>query len=122
MSRGGALMAHRRNSFAGITLLSVLFTAPYVNGFDAVGKSISTLRSAEEAPNAADETAIHTLHQQMIDSWNRGNGASFAEVFTDDADLAVVGGKRLKGRQEIAATYQRLFDGVMRVNRVSRAG
>ena len=110
-------MADRRSSFTGIALLSVLLTTTYVNAFDAVGKSVSTLGSVEEAPNATDETAIHALHQRMIDSWNRGNGASFAEIFTDDADLAVVGGKRLKGRQEIAATYQRLFDGGMRGSR-----
>lgn len=67
---------------------------------------------------AADGDAIVAIHQQMIDAWNAGDGASFADVFTEDADFVVFEGAHLKGRREIASFNQRTFDTVMKESRL----
>jgi uncharacterized protein (TIGR02246 family) len=57
-----------------------------------------------------DEAAVRGLYRQFMDAWNRGSGADLAAVFTPDGDLVGFDGTHLKGRQEIAAHNQRLFD------------
>jgi uncharacterized protein (TIGR02246 family) len=67
---------------------------------------------------AADDDAIVAIHQQMIDAWNAGDGASFADPFTDDADFVVFEGTHLKGRRQIASFNQRVLDTVMKESRL----
>ncbi len=60
--------------------------------------------------NPADEAAVRTLYQELMDGWNRGSGGAFAAVFTEDGDLVAFDGTHLKGRKEIAPFHQELFD------------
>jgi uncharacterized protein (TIGR02246 family) len=63
---------------------------------------------------APDEEAIRAIHQGMIDAWNAGDAAVFAAPFTEDADFVAFEGTRLKGRREIAAFHQQIFDTVVK--------
>ncbi len=64
----------------------------------------------ETITNPADEAAVRGLYQQLMDGWNRGSGATFAAVFTEDGDLVAFDGTHFKGHQEIAPFHQQLFD------------
>ncbi len=64
----------------------------------------------EKAVNQADGAAVRDLYQQLMDGWNRGSGAAFAAVFTEDGDLVAFDGTHFKGRREIEPSHQELFD------------
>jgi uncharacterized protein (TIGR02246 family) len=70
------------------------------------------------AGSPTDEDAIRAIHRQLIDAWNEGNGEAFAASFTDEADFIVFEGTHLKGRREIAAFAQRIFDTVVKSSRL----
>jgi uncharacterized protein (TIGR02246 family) len=57
-----------------------------------------------------DEAAIRKIVARMQDGWNKGDGQSFAAPFAKTADYVIVNGMRIKGREEIAAGHQRIFD------------
>lgn len=59
---------------------------------------------------ADDEAAIRDLYRRMMDGWNRGSGEAFAEVFAEDGDQIAFDGSHFRGRREIAAFHQELFD------------
>jgi uncharacterized protein (TIGR02246 family) len=63
---------------------------------------------------AADEGAIRAIHQRMIDAWNAGDAVAFAAPFTDEANFVAFEGTHLKGRREIAAFHQQIFDTVVK--------
>jgi uncharacterized protein (TIGR02246 family) len=65
-----------------------------------------------------DETAVRGLYQQLMDDWNQGSGDAFAAAFTDDGDLVAFDGTHLKGRAQIAAAQQRLFDKFLKGTRL----
>jgi uncharacterized protein (TIGR02246 family) len=67
---------------------------------------------------AADDAAVRALYQQLMDGWNRGSGADFAAAFTDDGDLVAFDGTHLKGREQIAAVQQQLFDRFLKGTRL----
>lgn len=46
----------------------------------------------------------------MLEGWNQGSGEAFAAPFAEDADFIAFDGTRSKGRREIAALHQDLFD------------
>jgi uncharacterized protein (TIGR02246 family) len=71
---------------------------------------------------AADEETIRAIHQGMIDAWNAGDAAAFAAPFTEDAEFVAFEGMRLKGRREIAAFHQQIFDTVVKGNKPSGRG
>lgn len=58
----------------------------------------------------ADEAAVRGLFGQMIEGWNRGSGVEFAAAFAEDGDLVAFDGTRFRGRGEISAFHQELFD------------
>ena len=78
--------------------------------------SYSTVVSAGTRPpssdRAQDESAIRKIVASLQDGWNKGDGKAFAAPFAADADYVVVNGMRIKGRDEIAAGHQRIFDTV----------
>ena len=76
------------------------------------------MKSEEMAGTAADEQAIRLIHYRMIDAWNVGDGKAFAAPFTASADFVVWEGTHLKGREEITAFTQRVFDTVMAGSRI----
>ncbi len=57
-----------------------------------------------------DETTIRDVVTEMIDAWNRGDARDFAAAFAEDADFIAFEGTHLKGRQQIVAFHQPLFD------------
>ena len=65
-----------------------------------------------------DEVEIRRLYKQMIDGWNNGSGNAFAAPFTDDSDFIGFDGTHMKGRQQIAAFHQMLFDTFVKGSRL----
>jgi uncharacterized protein (TIGR02246 family) len=59
---------------------------------------------------AAEEAAIRELHVRLLDAWEQGSGEAFAAPFSADADFVAFDGSVLRGREQIAATHQQLFD------------
>jgi uncharacterized protein (TIGR02246 family) len=112
-------MDTRRKSVLFIIGLGALLMTTRADAFDSVSKAISPQPSPRQVADAADETAIKALRRQMIDGWNRGSGAAFAEVFTEDGDFVAFDGIRFRGRQEIASTLQQYFDGIMNGSRLA---
>ena len=76
----------------------------------------SDTRTEEE--RAADERAIRALHGQALDAWGAGNGKAFAAPFSDDALFIGFDGSVMRGRQQIAATHQDVFDRWMKGTRL----
>ncbi len=75
-----------------------------------------------EDPNVsvspADEAAVGGLYHELMDGWNQGSGEAFAAAFTEDGDLVAFDGTHFKGRGEIAAFHQELFDRWMKGTRL----
>jgi uncharacterized protein (TIGR02246 family) len=59
---------------------------------------------------ATDEAAVRALYQQLMDGWNGGSGERYAAPFTADGDLVAFDGVHFRGREQIAAFHQQLFD------------
>jgi uncharacterized protein (TIGR02246 family) len=76
----------------------------------------SDTRTEEE--RAADERAIRALHGQALDAWGAGNGKAFAAPFSDDALFIGFDGSVMRGREQIAATHQDVFDRWMKGTRL----
>ena len=72
--------------------------------------SIRPYGGEEAANHSADEAAVRSLYEQLLDGWNNGSGDAFAAPFTDDGDLVAFDGTHFKGREEIAPFHQQLFD------------
>lgn len=62
------------------------------------------------ATRSEDEQAIRALIDNLISSWNAGDGASYGVPFTDECDYVTFNGDRLRGRRAVAAQHQALFD------------
>lgn len=77
-----------------------------------------SVNSRGTAVSASDADALQALFRQILDGWNRGSGEGFAAPFADDADQIGFDGSHLRGRQEIAAFHQQLFDRFLQGSRV----
>src|SRR6476469_4616449 len=53
----------------------------------------------------------------MEAAWNAGDGAAYAATFAEDADFVNVLGHHARGRAEIAAGHQGIFDSVYKGSR-----
>jgi uncharacterized protein (TIGR02246 family) len=58
----------------------------------------------------SDEAAIRELFGRLLDDWGRGDGEAYGSRFIEDADYIAFDGTRTRGRGEIAASHQQLFD------------
>jgi uncharacterized protein (TIGR02246 family) len=67
---------------------------------------------------AGDETSVRELYERLMDAWNHGDGAAFAAVFAEDGDLVAFDGTHLRGRAQIHASHQELFDRWMKGTRL----
>jgi uncharacterized protein (TIGR02246 family) len=67
---------------------------------------------------ADNEKVIRAFPLQMIDAWNRGSAEGFAAPFTEDADFVAFEGTHLKGRRQITAFHQQIFDTVVKGSRL----
>ena len=64
----------------------------------------------ETSRDPADERAIRELFEKLLEDWARGDGGAYGSRFTEDADYVAFDGTRTKGREEISASHQQLFD------------
>jgi uncharacterized protein (TIGR02246 family) len=81
-------------------------------------ETVMNSQKTQPQNGAADETAIRSIPQQMIEAWNKGSGEAFAAPFTEQADFIAFEGTHLKGRQEIASFHKRLFDTAVKGSRL----
>lgn len=79
----------------------------------------ATVASPKRQARAEDEAAIRKIVTRLEDGWNAGSGKEFAAPFDEDADYVVVNGLRIKGRKEIDAGHQRIFDTVYKDSRLT---
>jgi uncharacterized protein (TIGR02246 family) len=63
-----------------------------------------------ETTHQTDEAKIRALFERLLDDWGRGDGEAYGTRFTEDADYVAFDGTRTRGRTEIAASHQELFD------------
>jgi uncharacterized protein (TIGR02246 family) len=71
-----------------------------------------------EEERAADERAIRALHRRVLDAWDAGDGEAFAAPFSEDALFIGFDGSLMRGRGQIAATHQEVFDRWMKGTRL----
>lgn len=71
---------------------------------------MSASESQTPTVNSADAAAVRDLFRQLLDGWNGGSGDAFAAPFQTEADFIAFDGSHVKGRAEIAAVHQELFD------------
>jgi uncharacterized protein (TIGR02246 family) len=68
--------------------------------------------------DAAERRAVLELVQALHDAWNRGDAATYASLFTDDADFVAWNGTYGRGRQAIEDGHRPLFDGPLAGSRM----
>ncbi|MGH9994965.1 MAG: SgcJ/EcaC family oxidoreductase [Nitrososphaeraceae archaeon] len=88
-----------------------------ISGNDSVQKYRMTGPTSSTS-TPADETAIRSLYQQLMDGWNKGNSEAFAAPFAEDSDLVGFDGTHLNGRQNIISFHQQLFDNYVKGSRL----
>ncbi|MGF1471193.1 MAG: SgcJ/EcaC family oxidoreductase [Rubrobacteraceae bacterium] len=64
----------------------------------------------ETTGNTPDAAAVRGLLDRLIDDWARGDGEAYGSRFTEDADYVSFDGTHTRGRAEISASHQQLFD------------
>ena len=57
----------------------------------------------------SDESAVCTLYQGLLASWNARDAAAFAAPFTYEAEVIGFDGSQMIGRAEIEATLSHIF-------------
>ena len=76
-------------------------------------------RRREHHGPTADERAIRDLFGVLLDDWGRGDGEAYGSRFTEDADYVAFDGTHTRGRREIAASHQQLFDKYLKGTRLT---
>jgi uncharacterized protein (TIGR02246 family) len=66
-----------------------------------------------------DEAKIRALFEDLLDDWGRGDGEAYGSRFTEDADYVAFDGTLTRGRREISASHQRLFDRFLKDTRLT---
>ena len=66
-----------------------------------------------------DEAKILALFEDLLEDWGRGDGEAYGSRFTEDADYVAFDGTRTRGRREISASHQRLFDKFLKGTRLT---
>lgn len=69
-----------------------------------------------------DEQAIRALTRYLEEAWNRGDGFSYAALFTEDCDYIAFDGAHLTGRPANAKHHDILFDSVLYGSRLRLTG
>ena len=70
-------------------------------------------------PEPADERALRELFEGLLEDWGRGDSYAYGSRFTEDADYVAFDGTHTRGREEISASHQRLFDEYLRGTRLT---
>jgi uncharacterized protein (TIGR02246 family) len=68
---------------------------------------------------ATDEAVIRGLFHELLAAWGRGDATGYGALFTEDADYVAFDGSHTKGRRQIAASHQELFDRWLRGTRLT---
>ena len=68
-------------------------------------------------PQTSARSAPYT--GRMLEAWGAGDGAAFATPFSDDALFIGFDGSVMRGREQIAATHQEVFDRWMKDKRLT---
>jgi uncharacterized protein (TIGR02246 family) len=68
---------------------------------------------APRRTESLDEQAIRALPRYLEEAWNRGDGLSYAALFTADCDYIAFDGTHLTGRPGNAQHHEKLFDSVL---------
>jgi hypothetical protein len=68
-----------------------------ISGNDSVQKHGMTEPASSSTSTPADEIAIRSLYQQLMDGWNKGSSEAFAAPFAEDSDLVGFDGTHLNG-------------------------
>jgi uncharacterized protein (TIGR02246 family) len=66
-----------------------------------------------------DEAKIRALFDDLLDDWGKGDGGAYGSRFTEDADYVAFDGTRTRGRAEISASHQQLFDRFLKGTRLA---
>jgi len=66
-----------------------------------------------------DEAAVQGILQQYEAEWNRGDSASIAALFAEDATLIQIYGGQLDGRAAIEGSHRSIFDTIYKGSRGS---
>jgi uncharacterized protein (TIGR02246 family) len=74
------------------------------------GSTMSAETWHPQASQADDEAAVRALYTQAMEGWNTGRSEAFAAPFAEDGHLVAFDGTHFKGRDEIVAFHQPLFD------------
>ena len=81
---------------------------------------MTTQTSRDDATGyTADEPAIRDLFRRLLDDWGRGDGEAYGSRFTEDADYVAFDGSHTRGRSDIAASHQQLFDKYLKGTRLT---
>ena len=64
----------------------------------------------EQTIHQTDEAKIRALFGDLLGDWGRGDGEAYGSRFTEDADYVAFDGTHTRGRREISASHQQLFD------------
>lgn len=62
--------------------------------------------------------AISAIPARMNEAWNRGDATAFFADFADDAEFADFEGTIYRGRDQMIATHQPIFDTVLKGSRL----
>lgn len=66
------------------------------------------------------EQAACALMARLSEAWERGDGAAYASVFSEDAQYVSAPGERVYGRKAIAESHQRVFDTIFKDSKLGR--
>jgi uncharacterized protein (TIGR02246 family) len=92
-------------------------TARYVAVRDR--KGTFDLMNHETTTHQTEEAKIRTLFETLLGDWCRGDGEAYGSRFTEDADYVAFDGSHTKGREDIAASHQQLFDRFLKGTRLT---
>src|SRR4030095_397843 len=67
-----------------------------------------------------DESAIRSLYQQLLDSWNRREADKFASLFSETAQVIGFDGSQMTGQEVIGAELAGIFADHMTATYVSK--
>jgi len=73
----------------------------------------------ETTTHQTDEAQIRALFDDLLDDWSRGDGEAYGSRFTVDADYVAFDGSRTRGRADIVASHQQLFDKWLKSTRLT---
>ncbi len=68
---------------------------------------------------SADEDAVRSLFEQMVEGWNEGSGEAFAAPFADMVDFIAFDGTHVTAKAQIASGHQELFDRWLKGSRLT---